>query len=532
MDLIREIATLGDLPRIVASHHGSKRGVAVEDESLTYAELEERSNQVAQALARDGVKQGDRVALLGRESLSLLCALFGAAKIKAVAVPLNPGLSPEEIGYILTDAAPAAVFLEAELAPRLLPAISKLARPPRRVVLVPSPGASTEQTARATHFECWLGETPAAPLELAHHPDDAVVQIYTSGTTGRPKGVILANRSFFGVAREFAARDDAWIGLCSEDVHLIFFPTFHVAGLWGLCRGIALGATNILLRGFQPARVLELIPRHRVTLVGMIPAAMHLLLVEPGCQGTDFSSLRNIYYGGSPASPALLERARAVFLCNFCQIYGLTETGNVAVTLRPEEHFVGNKERLLSAGRPAPGVELRIITREGRPARVRETGEIAIRSPGVMIGYWNAAEATQRTLIDGWLMTGDAGYLDEDGYLYVSDRLKDMIICAGENIYPAEIENVLRGHESVADAAVIGIPDEVWGEAILAFVVPRPGSERKTAPLIKHARSRLADFKVPRSIEFVDKLPRTASGKILKNQLREPYWHGRERNVN
>jgi long-chain acyl-CoA synthetase len=259
---------------------------------------------------------------------------------------------------------------------------------------------------------------------------------------------------------------------------------------------------------------------------------MQMILAEPEAKDADFSSLTHIVYGGSPIPLPLLERGLEVFGCGFGQIYGLTETGNTAVFLWPEDHAETASERLRAAGRPYPGVRVRIIGPDGEVLSARTVGEICIDSPANMLGYWKRPEATADTLRDGWVHTGDAGYLDEDGYVYVSDRIKDMIISAGENIYPAEIESVLSGHPAVAEAAVIGVPDERWGELVKALVALAPGARARAGELIAHCRGQVADFKVPRSVDFVDALPRTPSGKIQKHLLREPYWKDRDRGVN
>jgi acyl-CoA synthetase (AMP-forming)/AMP-acid ligase II len=521
----RDVVTLAELPRVVGRHHGTKIALVIDEQSLTYDGLERAANRVAHALLRDGIAPGDRVAVLARESLASLTVLFGVAKAGAVCVSINWRLSPEEIAFILEDARPRRVFFDPDFGPGLARASERVEAPLPAVSLSPRDG-QVDDLAR------WCEGVPDDAPALACHPDDVVMQMYTSGTTGHPKGVQLPHRSFFALAQEMESRGDAWIGWTDADVSLLFVPTFHIGGLWWLVRGLSLGSTNIVLKGFEPARILEAIPRYRVTRTCMVPAMMQVLLAEPGCEQTDFSSLRTIVYGGAPIAPPLLERGMKVFGCEFCQIYGMTETGNMAVSLRPSDHLAAGAARLLAAGRPLPGVEVRVLTREGREAAPGEIGEVAIRSPAQMVGYWNRPQETRRTMADGWVRTGDGGYLDGDGFLYVCDRMKDMIICAGENIYPAEIENVLRRHDAVADAAVIGVPDDLWGEAVMAFVVARTGTTVEAREIVRHARRHMADFKVPKTVKVVEQLPRNASGKVLKAKLREPFWAGRVRNVN
>jgi long-chain acyl-CoA synthetase len=354
-----------------------------------------------------------------------------------------------------------------------------------------------------------------------------VVQIYTSGTTGRPKGVQLPNRSFFALAQQMEAVADPWIGWTSDSVSLLFVPLFHIGGLWWLVRGLALGSTNVVLRGFEPASILRAIPDYRVTKTCMVPAMAQVLLMEPGCRTTDFRSLETIVYGGAPIRTGLLKEAMAVFGCDFCQIYGMTETGNMAVCFRPEAHRRADDVRLRAAGTPLPGVAVRIVDAKQAPVGVGLTGEIQIKSPAAMKGYWHCPDSVEPAAADGWIQTGDVGYQDEDGFIYICDRLKDMIISAGENIYPAEIEQVIGSHPAVLDVAVIGVPDRLRGEAVKALVVRASDAPVRAADLVRYARAQLAEFKVPKLIEFVDALPRNASGKILKPQLRERFGRSR-----
>jgi long-chain acyl-CoA synthetase len=286
----------------------------------------------------------------------------------------------------------------------------------------------------------------------------------------------------------------------------------------------------IVVGSFVAWQALELIQRHGVTKACMVPAMIQMLLAEPTCATTDFSTLEHMVYGGSPITRTCLTKAMERFGCGFAQIYGLTETGNTAVCLRPEDH--GRDDLLKAAGRPYPNVRAKVVDASGNPLDTGEVGEVCLHSPANMVGYWKNPEATAQTLIDGWIHTGDAGHIDDEGYVFVSDRIKDMIICAGENIYPAEVESVLASHPAVLEAAVIGVPDERWGELVKAVVVLRPGMSAPSAELLAHCRRDLADFKVPRSVDFTDALPRTPSGKVRKHILRKPYWEGRDRQVN
>jgi len=292
------------------------------------------------------------------------------------------------------------------------------------------------------------------------------------------------------------------------------------------------GGRGVVLNTFVPWEALELIGKYQITKVAMVPAMIQFCMAEPTFETTDFSSVQGFLYGGSPIAPALLRKAMDAFQCGFFQIYGMTETGNMAVCLRPEDHDLNNEVRLKAAGKPLPGVEVKITNPNGELVLPNQIGEICIKSPSRMIGYWNRDEATQETLNEGWIRTGDAGYQDEEGYIFVCDRVKDMIIYSGENLFPAEIEAVLSEHEAVAEVAVIGVPSEQWGEIPKAFIVQKPGYALKKKEMRAFAKERMADFKVPRSFEFIDKLPRNPSGKVLKRVLREPYWNTMERQVN
>jgi long-chain acyl-CoA synthetase len=310
-------------------------------------------------------------------------------------------------------------------------------------------------------------------------------------------------------------------------------PLAHIGGTgWGVV-SLLNGAKLVILREFFPPAVLALIEPERITKLFMVPAALNFLIQMPGSRDIDYSRLRIIFYGASPIPVDLLRQCMEVFGCGFCQQYGMTEACGTVVYLPPEDHDPNGNRRMKSAGRPMPGVEIKIIDAQGNTLPPETVGEVATRSTCNMAGYWKN-EAATREAIDtgGWLRTGDAGYLDADGYLYIHDRVKDMIISGAENIYPAEVEGAIFGHPAVADVAVIGVPDEKWGESVKAVIVLRQGAEATESDILQFARSRIAGFKVPKSVDFVDALPRNAAGKVLKRTLREPYWAGKERNVN
>lgn len=311
-------------------------------------------------------------------------------------------------------------------------------------------------------------------------------------------------------------------------------PVFHIAGSgWGVA-GMHVGGEAVLHRDVDPASILDAIPRYGVTIALFVPAVIQFLLMHPECATTDFSTLEAIVYGASPISEEILRRAIEVFGCNFMQAYGLTETCGGICMLRPEDHDLARAHLLRSCGKPYDWVELRIVDPDtGDDLPTGRVGEIWTRSEQNMKGYWGMSDATAETVTrEGWLRTGDAGYLDEDGYLYLHDRIKDMVVSGGENVYPAEVENTLMAHPGVADVAVIGVPDDKWGETVKAIVVRAQGSEVTESELVSYARERLAHYKCPRSVDFTtEALPRNPSGKLLKRVLREPYWEGVERRI-
>lgn len=494
------------------------------DGLLSYRELNSLSNCSARALKALGLPAFARVAYLGQESAWYYELLFACAKSGTVLVPINWRLAAEEVKHILLDSQASVVLIEAGMIPLLQGIAAEL---DTMVVVVFGDGESGSYP----RLDAWRGVHGDDDLPLAAAPDDPITQIYTSGTTGLPKGVILAHRSLFKVRDALHAHGEDWIDWRPGDLSLIGIPGFHVGGLWWSAQGFNAGITNVSMRTFVTSTAVELIRRYQITTACVVPAMIQMMLNEHGIGTADFTSLRKVVYGGSPISETLLDHAIRIMQCEFAQIYGLTETGNTAVCLPPAAHTPGDP-RLKAAGRAYPGFALKIIDETGEVLAPGVVGEICIRTPAHMLGYWRLPQATADTLIDGWIHTGDAGYLDEDGYVYVCDRLKDMIIVAGENVYPAEVENTLCKLPQVLEAAVIGMPDKRWGEVVVGFVVFRPGHTLSPREIRMAMKGMIADYKVPTHYEFLDQVPRNPSGKILRRVLRDRFWQDQPRQVN
>jgi long-chain acyl-CoA synthetase len=492
--------------------------------TLSWGEVYRRARRVSYALVRAGVGAGDRVAFLDRNGNEYFEVLFGCALLGAVSVAVNWRLAPTEMAAIVEDAGAPILFYGPDYAAAVKEVASLVDGVHHWVAL--------------EHFAEWRDADGVAERDdpgFDPGPDDAVVQLYTSGTTGLPKGAVISGRNISAILKEA----DQVFRIGGDTVSLVAMPLFHIGGTgWALC-GMSRGGHSVILKDVEPTEALRIIEEHRVTETFVVPAVLMFLLATPALATTDVSSLRTIFYGASPISEDVLVRSMTALGCDFAQVYGLTETSGAITSLMPDDHDPdGPRAHLLrSAGRPFDHVELRIVdTDSGREQPVGAVGEVWTRSDQNMLGYWNKPDETDAALTDdGWFRTGDAGWLDAEGYLFLHDRIKDMIVSGGENVYPAEVENALLAHPDVADAAVIGVPDDRWGETVKGLVVKAPGAPdldgALEADIIAATRDRLAHYKCPTSIDFIDVLPRNPSGKVLKRELRRPYWDQSDRNI-
>ena len=523
-----QIRTLGDIARFHAQQRPDATAFIFGDRTTDYNQFNVHTSQIANGLLVEDFQNQSRVAVMAKNSDWYYELLIGNAKADMVTVGINWRLAPPEVAYIINDAAAPILFLDEEFIP-LYEAIKDDLTSVKKIVVMSSQHDSYPA------FGSWRDQQSAEDPNLEIQPGAVAVQMYTSGTTGQPKGVQVCHRAFFDlnkVAEDASEPEEEWTKWSELDVSLNAMPNFHIGGTGWALIGMYAGAKNVVLKEFTPAGCLQAIRDYRISKLFIVPAAIQFVLADPSCGDTDFSSLKYMVYGASPIPLPLLKQAMDVFQCGFVQLYGMTETLGFGTYLPAEDHDPNGNPRMRSAGKARFGVEIAIKDFQGQPVPEGTIGEICIKSPSNMSGYWNQPAATASTLDDGWVLTGDAGYLDDEGYLFIQDRIKDMIVSGGENIYPAEVESALFGIDEIADVAVIGVPDEKWGESVKACVVLKPGSQIKAEHIIDQAKQHIAPYKVPKSVDFLEALPRNPSGKILKKDLRAPYWKDRERQVN
>jgi acyl-CoA synthetase (AMP-forming)/AMP-acid ligase II len=498
--------------------HGNRR--------ITYGEALAETNRLANAFVSAGLQIGDRIVVLSKNSIEYILLYFAAAKAGVVPVPLNYRLTPAEWSYISNDSG-AKLLLAGDEYTQAIGSIRSELKTVERFVAFDGPGASGWDD-----YHNWVDGQPTTPPDRLITPDYDLYQMYTSGTTGQPKGAVITHRAATWHTAQIALAHDIHPG---ERV-LVVAPVFHAAGASAAAFPCVYGGGCLYIQtDFKPVEVVRALSEERIGLAVFVPAMIQICLTEvPDVAQRRYDSLRLMHYGASPIAEQTLRRAMQVFQCDFSQGYGMTEMTAGISYLSSAAHRRALAEKpdlLLAAGRPLLGTEVRVVDPNDIPLPNGTIGEIIARGPQLMRGYWNQPEATAVTLRGGWMHTGDAGVLDDEGFLYIQDRIKDMIVSGGENVYPRAVEEILYQHPAIAEAAVIGVPDERWGETVKAVVVLGQGMTATAEEIIDFCRGKVAGFARPRSVDFIEALPRTPSGKVLKRVLREPYWAGQQRRV-
>ncbi len=494
---------------------------------MTYAEADAEANRLANALIASGLRVGDRFGYLSKNSIDMGVLFFAAAKAGAVPVPLNYRLAPPEWAYILNDAG-AKLLIAAGEYPKQIESVRGGLKDCKQFV------ASGDVPAGWDSYVDWVAAQPATSPALDELTDQhELYQMYTSGTTGHPKGAVQIHHAVLSNVQQLMVSLTLRPGPGART--LIVAPMYHAAAAISALSAAIGGATMLIHEDFDPNAVVRDLSESGINWCTLVPAMIQACLVMvPDVAERKYPDLQCITYGASPIAEETLRGALKVFGCGFHQGFGMTETVAAVTVLTEEDHvaaLAGRPELLLSAGRAILGTQVKIVDDDDNEVPRGEVGEIIARGPQIMKGYWNLPEASEKALRGGWMHTGDAARMDEDGYIFIQDRIKDMIVSGGENVYPREVENALFEHASIVDAAVIGIPNKKFGEAIMAFVVLKPGETLTPEEVIAYAKTRLGSYKVPRKIEFIAELPRNASGKVLKKDLREPYWEGQSRRV-
>ena len=492
-------------------------------ERITYSEFNTRVNSLTHALQAIGANKGDSIGILSWNCLEYADVYGAAIKGGYILSRFNPRLGADELNYLINYSEANTLFVGPELveiADSLRPQLPKI----KNFISL------EDHAPNMTYIHDLLTTYPSGEPDVQVEEDDSLCIIYTSGTTGVPRGALYTHHHVWNDSRTLIIN----MGLQPGDKHIQISPLFHIAGDTHFRAFLYVGGCNIILKFFDPATTLQTIQNERVTHIGFVPTHLVAMLSLPDVSKYDVSSLKMMWYGASPMPLEVLRRGMETFGPIFAQGYGQSESGPAICHLPREEHNVlGRPEQkiLASVGQPDIGVQVRIVDEKGNDVKPGEVGEIIVRSKHMMLEYWNKPDDTGDTIVDGWLHTGDMGYYDEQGYIYIVDRKKDMIISGGENIYPREVEEALYSHPAVLEVAVIGIPDPYWVEKVHAVVSLKQGTSVTEGELIDFCKENLARYKSPKSVEFVDSLPKNPSGKILKKELREKYWEGLERRV-
>jgi len=492
---------------------------------ITFSEFNTRVNKLIHALQEMGVRKGDVVGILSWSCLEYADVYGVAMKGGFIASPFNPRLQANELEYIINYSEANTLFV----GPELLEIVNSLrSRLPKIKNFISLEGSAPNMIAHQDLLASYPGQEP--DVQVAE--DDPVCIIYTSGTTGVPRGALYTQRRFLEDAKTLVID----MSLHPGDRRVQITPLFHIAGSTHFRSSLYIGGCNIIIKFFDAATTLETIQKERATHIDIVPTHLVAMLNLPDLNKYDISSLKFLWYGASPMPLEVLKKGMKVFGPIIAQGYGQSESGPAISHLSREDHNVLDRpeeeqKKLSSAGRPDIGVQVRIVDDKDNDVKPGEIGEIIVRSNHIMVEYWHKPDETRANIINGWLHTGDMGYYDEEGYIYIADRKKDMIISGGENIYPREVEEVLYQHPAVLETAVIGIPDPYWVERVHAIVATKKGASTTAEELIAFCKKHIASYKAPKSVEFVDSLPKNPAGKILKRELREKYWAGLKRKV-
>jgi acyl-CoA synthetase (AMP-forming)/AMP-acid ligase II len=517
-----EIRTVPDIVRHYGRTTPDKTAAIQGTRKVGYAQLDTLSSRLANAMVDRGIVPGSVIGYIGKNSISFFEILYAAGKAGCTMLPMNWRLVASELGPILKDAQPVVVFVDKDSS-ALMASVVQAHDLRCELVDIDTGNEYDEGLAR------WAGASPGSDPLVAIDPRSIALLMYTSGTTGKAKGVQLSHQALnYMRLCESLEPELQWR---SNDILMMVMPNFHLLGTGIPIQQMYNGGTVSVLTVFEPGRLLALVQRDRPSVLVLAPTALQIVLDHPAAGETDFGSLRLVMYAGSPISATLLKRALVAMTCQFMQFYGATETGGATTILRPAQHDVNDERKLKSCGKPLPLIEVEVVDGDGHPLPDGQIGEFLIRAPSMFSGYRNQPDATAAALKDGWYRSGDAGYRDADGLLYIVDRTKDMIVSGGENIYSAEVEQAVSSHPAVAMAAVVGAPDPRWGERVTAIVVLKEDSHATQDDILQHCRGLIASYKVPKEVRFVQSMPISATGKVLKRVLRDQFWKDKERAV-
>jgi fatty-acyl-CoA synthase len=509
----------------------SKHGIICGDERFTYSQFGERVDRLSNALLDLGLKKGDTAAILHRNCHYYLETYFATMQVGIVLCPLNYRLSPRELAFILNDNGAKALIAETDFADTVTKTFPQV--PHLKEVIWTGEG-SAEGLKGKDYEDLCAAASPFPPSGLSLKEEGVIQLYYTSGTTGRQKGVMLSHRNVYTHALSTIAE----LHLTDEDVWIHAAPMFHLADAWATWAITWVGATHTFVKEFNPRDVLETIQRERVTISNMIPMMLNMLVNYPEVNTYDLSSLRVILSGGAPIAPEVVRKIMETFKCDYIQTYGMTETSPYLTMSILKDHLkqLPEDEQFkykAATGRAVMGINLRVVDEKGEEVKHdgKQMGEIIVKGDAVTQGYWGLPEETEKAIKEGWLYTEDLAVVDEEGYVNIVDRKKDMIVTGGENVYSTEVENILYTHPAILEAAVIGVPDEKWGEAVKAVVVLKEGHRATEKEIIAFCRENIAHYKAPKSVDFIHELPKTGSGKIYKKGLRDQYWGDQEKKI-